>query len=301
MNTTSIEWCRTYQTHTRFTEGFTVNPVRFLPHGSTRTVTICVKCSSGCKNCYSEQINNRFWPKDAGPFPGFTVQALTVGEFVLDEEKLEQVLHCKKSGRIFWGDMTDLFGDWVKDEWLDRIFDVCLHTPHMVHMFLTKRADRMQKYGPPTAPNIWLGVSVENQEQADARIPLLLRTPTHVRFISAEPLLGDIKIPFFTTLDWVIAGAESGPHARPMNEDWVRSLRDYCAEYIIGFFYKQCLDERGHKVSTPLLDGVRYTQFPALRNPTHPTFYGSKRRIASSGELRGQCWGRGRQWHSPHP
>lgn len=280
MNRTPIEWCRTYQTDTEFTEGFTVNPVRFLPYGATRTVTICVKCSTGCKACYAERISRRGWPKLSGPFPGYTVNALTTGDFVLDERKLAQVLKSKKHGRMFWGDMTDNFGEWVKDAWLDRIFDVCLKTPNIIHMFLTKRADRLQKYQPPVAKNIWLGVSVENQEQADIRIPLLLQTSASVLFISAEPLLDEIrlKMPSGRKLDWIISGAESGPRARPMNEDWVRSLRNYCAEFDIAFFYKQRVDERGQKISTPLLDGRRYTQFPDAdmgRDDYGPLFSGT--------------------------
>jgi protein gp37 len=101
-------------------------------------------------------------------------------------------------------------------------------------------------------PNVWLGVSVENQAAADARIPILLRTPAAIRFISAEPLLGPLDItsipwtvrgyleePHGDTLDWVICGGESGPHARPMHPDWARGLRDQCQAAGIPFFFKQ--------------------------------------------------------------
>jgi protein gp37 len=126
-------------------------------------------------------------------------------------------------------------------------------------------------------PNVWLGVSVEDQRRADERIPLLLQTPAAVRFVSAEPLLGPVDLAPWIELkrwdstgrelprrgiDWVIAGAESGPGARPMDEACVRSLRDQCAAAGVPLFYKQRLDERGHKVSLPVLDGRQYAEWP---------------------------------------
>jgi protein gp37 len=141
---------------------------------------------------------------------------------------------------------------------------------------------------------IWLGVSVEDQARADERIPFLLDTPAAVRFISAEPLLGPINLtaidaergsydgPMYVVdaltrrnrdmgrpcpdapsrLDWVIAGAESGPGARPMDENWVRTLRDQCTAAKVAFFYKQRIDSQGHKVSLPELDGRIHNEFP---------------------------------------
>jgi protein gp37 len=121
---------------------------------------MCQKVSPGCAHCYAEGITRRFWPKDARlpikgsglgatasvPFPGYTALGLASGEFVLDEEKMLQVLRHKKPTRIFWGDMTDLFQESVPDVFLDRIFAVCALTPHITHMFLTKRAERMRRY-----------------------------------------------------------------------------------------------------------------------------------------------------------
>ena len=316
MNRTSIEWCRTYAADGTFTEGFSVNPVRFRPHGTERLVTMCQKVSPGCKNCYAEGIVRRFWPK--GPlvqlmhpaglgsvthegFPGYTAIGVQSGEFVLDEKTLLSVLKRKDPARVFWGDMTDLFGDWVKDEWLDKMFAVCALTPHLTHIFLTKRPERMLPYSEAMKsrwvsrlshainssakmcgladkpgrkmvgwplPNAWLGVSAESQEQADARIPLLLQTPAAKRFISAEPLLGQVDLtnivvsrsslvetrlnalsvsPGFTeesgycsaVLDWVIVGGESGPGARPMHPEWARGLRDQCVSAGLPFFFKQ--------------------------------------------------------------
>jgi protein gp37 len=142
-------------------------------------------------------------------------------------------------------------------------------------------------------PNVWLGVSAEDQQRADERIPLLLETPAAVRFVSYEPALGPVDFarwldwPWFCqrcrsiperhadthlhchddgqvvrrTLDWIIAGAESGPGARPMDEAWVRSVRDQCAEEGVAFMLKQFATS-GKKVSLPLLDGKQWAEFP---------------------------------------
>ena len=93
MNRTSIEWCRTYAADGSFEEGYSVNPIRFKPHGSERTTTMCQKVSPGCAHCYAEGITRRFWPKNAAPFPGYTALGVSamMGEFVLDEKTLLSV------------------------------------------------------------------------------------------------------------------------------------------------------------------------------------------------------------------
>ncbi len=196
--------------------------------------------------------------------------------------------------RIFVNSMSDLFHESVPDEWLDRIFAVMALCPQHIFQVLTKRPQRMRDYiysqqrSTLTArsarmqltliemgkakdaqwrwplPNVWLGVSVENQAAADERIPLLLHTPAAVRFISAEPLLGPVRLDrvlddgashlnalaavvhcddagkkALTGIDWVICGGESGPGARPMHPDWARGLRDECAASGVPFFFKQ--------------------------------------------------------------
>ena len=112
--------------------------------------------------------------------------------------------------------------------------------------------------------NIWIGVSVENQKAADERIPLLLRIPAAVHFISCEPLLGPVKVKGLdrsgasTVIDWVIVGGESGPGARPMDPDWARSLRDQCLEAGVPFFFKQW----NKKIASRELDGREWNQYP---------------------------------------
>jgi protein gp37 len=183
-----------------------------------------------------------------------------------------------------WNSMTDLFGEWVSDETLDRIFAVMALCPHHVFQVLTKRAERMRDYckrlgrhntddrvslvlkemakaGKIPADtacwytlgdvgwhlqNVWLGVSVEDQPRADERIPVLLDTPAAVRWVSVEPMLGPVDLNGWvfpvvaggSRVDWVVAGSESGPGARPCDLDWVRGIRDQCSAAGVAFFWK---------------------------------------------------------------
>lgn len=266
MNKTSIEWC-----------DYTVNPIRFRPFGSQRTVTMCQKISPGCANCYAADITRRFWPKDAdaSPFPGYTAQGLASGNFVLDEKLLQSVLRHKAPCRLFWGDMTDLFGDWVPDAWMQRILAVCALTPQIEHIFLTKRPDAMatllgtqawtaklradavreranlvsldrgqghftDRSGFPMS-NVILGCSVESQQYADERRePMAALAAMGWRtLVSYEPALGGVHWKGWEFLNWLISGGESGSKARPSNPDWHRAARDFCAANEIPYFFKQ--------------------------------------------------------------
>jgi protein gp37 len=193
------------------------------------------------------------------------------GEVRFLPERLNEPRHWKKPRRIFVCDMGDLFHEKVHDEWIDQVFAMMVDCPQHTFQILTKRAERMRDYlrkvsvdqilqhvrGLGTLawplPNVWCGVSVENQHFADERIPLLLETPAVVRWISAEPLLGpvdlgDRRIPNGLLasylcggrgLNWVVCGGESGPNARAMHPDWARSLRDQCQAAGVPFFLKQ--------------------------------------------------------------
>lgn len=200
------------------------------------------------------------------------------GRVALSEEVLLKPLRWKKPRLIFVNSMGDLFHENVPDEWIDRVFAVMALTPHHTYQVLTKRAGRMREWFSPDKmrrrarvdrvlsqmsgikperfgglpkwplPNVWLGVSVEDQAAADERIPHLRATPAAIRFISGEPLLGPVDIMDETEdgtlrggplLDWVIVGGESGPNARPMHPDWARSLRDQCEQAGVPFFFKQ--------------------------------------------------------------
>lgn len=246
-------------------------------------VTGCAKVSQGCKNCYAL----RDWPRlAANPKTVYFGREFT--DVRCHSERLEIPMRWTKPRRIFVNSMSDLFHPDVPDFFIDQVFAVMARARHHTFQVLTKRPDRMREYlntrdrtesilfascsVPCCAmewirewplPNVWLGVSVEDQDAADERIPLLLQTPAAVRWISAEPLLGPINLSRylsprqtvnpdgyggdvgvgwttdFTTLDWVIAGGESGPKARPMHPVWARSLRDQCAAAGVPFHFKQ--------------------------------------------------------------
>lgn len=223
------------------------------------------------------------------------------GEVRFNDQWHDQPLRWGKPRMIFVCAHGDLFHESVPDEWIDRVFAVMALVPQHTFQVLTKRSGRMREYligrdlperviaqveaikpshlwngsvyqattglalRTPLA-NVWLGVSAEDQRAADERIPDLRATPAAVRFISAEPLLGPIELDpcDLAQLDWVIAGCESGRNARFMDEAWVRSLLEQCqVAGGIPFFYKQRLDERGKKVSAPMLDGRQWREFPA--------------------------------------
>jgi protein gp37 len=257
---TSIQWT-----------DFSVNPFRARGVVGTpyegHVGEYCEKVSPGCANCYASKLQLRF------RMPEFDHRHKKQVELYLDGLKLLAVLKRRKPTKYFWCDMTDMFGEFYPYEWIDQVVATCAMTPHHTHQFLTKRIDRAREYFRSRmdrtwhAPNgeivklpfknIWLGTSVENQETADERIPILMDTPASIRFISAEPLLGPINICqsvrlwrfenfggfdstyFGDMLNWVIVGGESGSSARPMHSDWTRGIRDQCVAANVAFFFKQ--------------------------------------------------------------
>jgi len=262
----------------------------------------CSRVSEGCRNCYAEHIAYRFSgagkPFEGLVQLDMHKSGMIVrvpkwnGKIKFVEEHLLDPLKWKKPRRIFVNSMSDLFHENVTDEMRDKIFAVMALCPQHTFQVLTKRPERMLEYlkdndrytarrvfdaaeaiDPENGyrfdvdiywplSNVHLGVSVEDQKTADARIPLLLQTPAAVRFISAEPLLEPVDLTelvvnrdgaslnalrandvppgdLATVLDWVIVGGESGPGARPMHPDWARSLRDQCKAAGVPFFFKQ--------------------------------------------------------------
>ena len=280
------------------TKGETWNPIRARSKATGKVGWFCVHASDGCRHCYAEKMNG--W---RGNGVRFRQQDRERVELFLDEKTLAKPLHWRKPRTVFPCDMTDLFLDAHPDEWIARIIGR-LYDKH-VFIILTKRAERMRAFfeacgdkeglgwithdGTPPAksyggtgiivgrsdrwpkPNLWLGVSAEDQKTADERIPLLLDTPAAVRFVSYEPALGAVDfericilpqmpgsaragihldalsgkhfesgVPYSESgLDWVIVGGESGDRARPMHPAWARSARDQCAAAGVPFFFKQ--------------------------------------------------------------
>lgn len=327
---TKIEWCDA-----------SWNPIRgcSMAKGSE---------TGGCLNCYAARMCARGLPGLNSPTTGepFAVMRDSgprwTGKVELIESALELPLHWRKPRRIFVNSMSDLFHESLPNEAIDRVFAVMALCPQHTFQVLTKRPERMVAYltgGPwghieqrasetigtrreipvehiPLA-HVHFGISCENQETADARIPLLLQTPAAVRFLSLEPLLspvdlskwlydntrsrvpgtdsiglvqgydewrdpphgeirgrgndadrhntvsgiGDSSSEILVGIHQVIVGGESGPGARPMHPDWVRSIRDQCVAAGVPFFFKQAIIG-GKKVSMPELDASRHAEIP---------------------------------------
>lgn len=247
-------------------------------------VTGCTKISAGCKHCYAEYMAKRLQAMGQEKYKnGFGI--------TLHPAALENPLSWRKPRIVFVNSMSDLFHEDVPNEFITKVLWTIKRAHWHTFQVLTKRADRMMalmtEIGRVNAPrgddfwpipNLWLGVSVENQQAADERIPHLLRTPAAVRFLSCEPLLGDIDLDFSAIgigleqdghgnsailggIDWVICGCESGPNARPMNPDWARSLRDQCQSAGVAFFLKQ-MEVGGRLVKMPELDGKVWGEYP---------------------------------------
>lgn len=264
-------------------------------------ITGCAVVSPGCTNCYAMKLagtrlknheSRKGLTKDTKAGPVWT------GEVRFNRKWLDQPLRWTTPRMIFVCAHGDLFAEGVDQVWIDHVFAVMALAPQHTFQVLTKRPERMREYmlGMPSRrsfiagygalvrggnlpdhyetayeaiakplPNVWLGVSVEDQKRAAERIPVLLDTPAAIRWISAEPLLGPVNLrririaPDHHTmidamdgyavadrpgreramLDWVVAGGESGPGARPMHPDWARSLRDQCAAAGVPFLFKQ--------------------------------------------------------------
>lgn len=222
----------------------------------------CSPVSGGCKNCWHIAMAKRL---AKNPMVDDDLRKVYTGDGPPAEvaDELEAPLHLKRPSRIG----VQFMGDWmhpdVSPNMIDDMLEVMAATPQHIYLTLTKRPENFEGkiYGvtedrPIRAlgggdylPNLWLGVSVENQETADQRIPDLLRTMTAHRWLSVEPILGEIDIeaylsedpdinPPMIMPDWVICGGETGPGARPLHPDWVRSLRDQCQDTGIPFFFK---------------------------------------------------------------
>ncbi len=221
-------------------------------------VTGCTQVSPGCDHCYALAFAERFRGVPGHPYEqGF--------ELRLWPERLEIPLKWKRPRRIFVNSMSDLFHRDVPDEYIHRVFDVMVRADWHVYQILTKRSRRLAKLGQelPWRPHIWAGVSIETDRYV-WRADHLRQVPAHVRFISAEPLLGPLNNLNLDGIHWLIAGGESGLHHRPCDPDWVRALRDRCVSSGVAFFFKQW-GGRTPKAGGRLLDGRTWDELPELR------------------------------------
>ncbi len=265
----------------------------------------CSRVSSGCVNCYAEQVvatlPRKFKEKNPKAFEfysGLTRDTPTgprwTGIIKLHEDHLLQPLRWQKPRRIFVNSLSDVFHENISTHDILLVFATMALAKHHTFQLLTKRPERMKNILSSFSkweefsdslrsavskssvfclnpnynqwydtlqhniawplPNVWIGVSVEDQKAADERIPLLMDTPASIRFLSCEPLIAPVDLtPFFAFIDrngepsglrrkhpdWVIVGGESGPNFRPMHMEWARSLRDQCKEAGVAFFFKQ--------------------------------------------------------------
>jgi protein gp37 len=236
----------------------------------------CTRVSPGCTNCYAEtMMADRYKKVKWGP-QGQRIRT-SVDYWKQPLKWNREAAAAGERRRVFCASLADVFES-KRDQaidmrsWRSELFSLIRMTPHLDWLLLTKRPEmifpivpwfitEIEKY-----PNVWIGTSVENQEYADKRIPELLKIPAAVRFLSVEPLLGPVVMPFYDEgwydegswitnkptckrlgysnepdnhINWVIVGGESGPGARPMDANWVRSLRDQCQKADVPFFFKQ--------------------------------------------------------------
>jgi len=196
-------------------------------------VTGCSKVSPGCKHCYAERMALRLCAMGQPNYVnGF--------KLTMHERMLDLPLRWKKPQMIFVNSMSDLFHEDVSLEFIQKVFGIMRRASWHIFQVLTKRSKRLLELDPQIdwPPNVWMGVSVENQDYS-SRIAHLLQTDAHIKFLSLEPLLGPLPDLDLHGIDWAIVGGESGPGARPIKEVWVIDIRDQCLATNIPFFFKQ--------------------------------------------------------------
>lgn len=213
----------------------------------------CTKVSPGCAHCYMYREKRRYGQK-----PETVVRSAPA--------TFGAPLKWRDPARVFTCSWSDFFHR-DADSWRAEAWDIIRATPHLTYQILTKRIGRVVDRLPPDWgdgwPQVWLGVSVENQRHV-FRASALAVTPARHRFVSVEPMLGPVVFGSLAGIHWVICGGESGPGARPMAPDWARALRDECAAADVPFFLKQLgghPNARAHERA--VLDGLRHTGRPA--------------------------------------
>lgn len=224
--------------------------------------------SSGCTNCYAMRMAARLQAMGSPKYEGLTRRtkrgAVWTGKIRCDEASVDIPLTWKKPRRVFVNSMSDLFHIDVPADFVARIWNVMRRTPQHHYQILTKRPQRMaellSKIAPVPLPNVWLGTSVEGPKVVN-RIDALRLVPAKIRFISFEPLIGDVGAVDLSAIDWAIVGGESGPRARPMDEVWVENILDLCLESGTAFFFKQWGGVNKKKTGR-LLNGRTYDEMP---------------------------------------
>jgi protein gp37 len=219
-------------------------------------VTGCTKISPGCKYCYAERLAARLKTMGQPNYRnGFTL--------TLQPQMLSLPVRWKTPKRIFVNSMSDLFHKDVPTDYIKRVFGVMGLAYWHQYQILTKRSERILELSNKLewAPQIWMGVSVEN-EKYTYRIEDLRQTGAHVKFLSLEPLLGPLRNLDLRGIDWAIVGGESGPGSRAIDEAWVTGIRDQCLAANVPFFFKQWGGVQKKKTGRTL-EGRTWDEMPA--------------------------------------
>jgi protein gp37 len=270
MNTTPIEWTRTYHPDGTWTPGFSSNPVRVIDLATDKPGWHCVKQGPECDHCYAETLNLRW-----GTRRTYTADNDKQVRWVLIERELAAwrkyeaavVAGKKPPAKMFPGDMLDLFHKDIPDSLLDAVGQGVADCPHLLCLFLTKRARRgatvMQRWVARHGPlsNLGFGVSCGTQD-ATWRLRYLRDVQAAWRFISYEPALEAVDFgDHLDAADLLVCGGESGNKARPLDLGWARSAREQCRNHGMAFFFKQ-VGGRTPTAGGRLLDGQEYNEFP---------------------------------------
>lgn len=250
-------------------------------HSTFNPVIGCTKVGPGCDNCYAKTQQEDRYHRVVWGAGQPRHRTKTWGEPV---KWNRAAIASGKPHRVFCASLADVFDNEWPVEWRNDLFDLIYDTPALTWMLLTKRIGNVPAMLTASCPamllppNVWLGITVVNQEEADRDIPKLLRVPATFHWLSCEPLLGpldlrdppnDIGEPRYSYLDpelesgvdWVIVGGESGANARPMDPAWARGIRDQCASHETAFHFKQWGGVKP-KSNGHLLDGVEHRAFP---------------------------------------
>lgn len=229
----------------------------------------CSILSPGCTNCYAMRMARRLEAMGQPKYRGLTRisgdRPKWNGKIRLDRDSLSIPTRWTVGRMIFVNSMSDLFHELVPIEFIQEVFAVMRDTPQHTYQILTKRANQLASLSNQISwpSNVWMGVSVENADFLE-RIDLLRSCGAKTKFLSLEPLLGPLEKIDLRSIDWVIAGGESGPGARSMNPDWVRSIRDQCIEYGAAFHFKQWGGVNKKRTGRNL-DGRTWDQFPEAK------------------------------------
>jgi protein gp37 len=243
---TTIEWVQ----NPDGTKGETWNPI-----------VGCTKVSPGCAHCYAETMAKRLKAMGMEQYQDVVSDKGWTGKIQMVDSVLKKPLKRQKPTVYFVNSMSDLFHEKVPISFLQEVFEIIRQTPWHVYQILTKRHERLQQLSAQLEwhENIWMGVSVENQNYVH-RVDYLRQVPAKVRFLSCEPLLGPLELNL-TDIHWVIVGGESGLKHRPMQLEWAQSIRDQCQEADVAFFFKQW-GGRTPKVGGRLLDEQIWDEMP---------------------------------------